>query len=183
MDGARAFNAAAAAKQPLAEMVAGADSVSLCFSKGLGCPVGSVLVGSDEFMYSARRFRKMVGGGMRQAGVLAACGLWALENTVPRLGEDHAKTVALARGLNALKGISINGGVEGVETNILYFVLDPEVMATLAFQEELAAKGVLLQSSYFAGGTGACRAVLHHQISDGDITMVIDAASEILANR
>lgn len=99
VDGARLANASVVSKTPMKELVKGADSVSLCLSKGLGAPVGSVLAGSAEFIHQARRLRKSLGGGMRQSGLLAAAGLYALENQFERLAEDHTNAKLLAQGL------------------------------------------------------------------------------------
>jgi threonine aldolase len=102
LDGARVFNAAAALGLPVAKLVENCDSVSFCLSKGLGCPVGSLLCGSQEYVTAARRNRKMLGGGMRQAGILAAAGLYAFDHTAGRIGEDHENARALADGLREL---------------------------------------------------------------------------------
>lgn len=99
IDGARLANASVASNTAMSDLVAGADSVSLCLSKGLGAPVGSILAGTEEFIYSAKRLRKSLGGGMRQAGIIASAGLFALEHQVARLAEDHANAKALAQGL------------------------------------------------------------------------------------
>ena len=117
MDGARLANAAVARGCTLAEASAGADSVSFCFSKGLGAPVGSILVSSAEAIGRGRRLRKLLGGGMRQAGVLAAAGLYALDHNVERLAEDHARARALAVALNETARVSVD--LDAVETNIV----------------------------------------------------------------
>ncbi len=117
MDGARLFNAAVALGEPLAKMSAPVDSVSICLSKGLGAPVGSVLCGSRDFIEKARKYRKMLGGGMRQAGVLAAAGIYALQHNVDRLAEDHANARLLAEGLANIPGIAID--MDSVQTNIV----------------------------------------------------------------
>ena len=122
MDGARIFNASVALGVPAAELASVADSVTFCLSKGLSCPVGSVVCGSREFVARARHMRKMVGGGMRQAGVLAAAGLVALDTMVDRLAEDHANAKRLAAGLACLPGIVIDPS--HVETNIVYAELE-----------------------------------------------------------
>lgn len=99
VDGARLANASVASGTPIADLVSGADSVSLCLSKGLGAPVGSILAGTEEFIYNAKRLRKSLGGGMRQAGIIASAGIFALEYQFERLAEDHANAKALAQGL------------------------------------------------------------------------------------
>jgi threonine aldolase len=117
MDGARVFNAAIATGTPAAEIAAAADSLSFCLSKGLGAPVGSLLCGTRAFREQAHRFRKMLGGGMRQAGVLAAAGIFALRHNVERLAEDHANAKRLAAGLAGTPGLRIHAA--GVQTNIV----------------------------------------------------------------
>ncbi|HBL55651.1 MAG TPA: low-specificity L-threonine aldolase [Candidatus Lambdaproteobacteria bacterium] len=121
LDGARLWNAAIALQVPEAEITRYFDSVSVCFSKGLGAPVGSALVGSHDFILEARRFRKQFGGGMRQAGIIAAGALYALENNRKRLAEDHANAKMFANGLAEIQGIEINP--DDVETNIVMFGL------------------------------------------------------------
>jgi threonine aldolase len=119
MDGARIFNAAAALNTPVADLTRHCDSVQFCLSKGLGAPVGSILVGTDDFIKEARVWRKRFGGGMRQAGIIAAAGLIALEESPKRLHEDHANARRLVEGLAELPGIKID--VERVVTNIVIF--------------------------------------------------------------
>ena len=119
LDGARIWNAAAAMNIPESEIAKHFDSVSVCFSKGLGAPVGSALAGSSEFIMEARRFRKQFGGGMRQAGIIAAGALYALENNRDRLKVDHDNAKILAKGLAEINGIEINP--DAVETNIINF--------------------------------------------------------------
>ena len=134
LDGARIWNAAAALKVHETEIARYFDSISVCFSKGLGAPVGSALVGSDDFIMEARRFRKQFGGGMRQAGIIAAGALYALENNRIRLSEDHANAKSFANGLAEIKGIKINP--EDVETNILIFSLTD--MSSHEFSQRLS---------------------------------------------
>ena len=144
MDGARIFNASVALGVPAAELASVADSVSFCLSKGLSCPVGSVVCGSREFVARARRMRKMAGGGMRQAGVLAAAGLVALDTMVDRLAEDHANAKRLAAGLACLPGIVIDPS--HVETNIVYAELEDGRGPERA--EALKARGVLANGRF-----------------------------------
>ena len=134
LDGARIWNAAAALKVHETEIACYFDSISVCFSKGLGAPVGSALVGSDDFIMEARRFRKQFGGGMRQVGIIAAGALYALENNRIRLNEDHANAKSFAMGLAEIKGIEINP--EDVETNILIFSLTD--MSSHEFSQRLS---------------------------------------------
>lgn len=127
LDGARVFNAAVVTKRPVAELCASFDSVSICLSKGLGAPVGSVLCGAPEFIERARRWRKMLGGGMRQVGVLAAAGIYALENNIERLAEDHANAARLAAGLAELTQLKVTLP----QTNIFYVDIPVQDVAGL----------------------------------------------------
>jgi threonine aldolase len=154
LDGARVFNAVTELGCDLAEIAKRFDSVSICLSKGLGAPVGSVLVGPKDLIARARRLRKMVGGGMRQAGVLAAAGLYALDHNVTRLAEDHARAAALAETLRAL-----GAGAVDHNTNMVFFT--PADGDNAALGVALAKAGVVLS----AGGTGAIRMVLHKDVT------------------
>ncbi|MFB3916328.1 MAG: low specificity L-threonine aldolase [Terriglobales bacterium] len=141
LDGARIFNAAVALGRPVAEITKKFDSVMFCLSKGLGAPVGSMLVGSGEFIQKARIVRKALGGGMRQAGILAAAGLVALEKHTARLHEDHANARFLAKGLAQIPGIRIDP--PRVQTNILIFDIKETGMNSAEFSRKLAAQNVL----------------------------------------
>ena len=165
LDGARVFDAAVATGTPVAELAACADSLTFCLSKGLGCPVGSVVCGTEEFVAKARRMRKLVGGGMRQAGVLAAAGIWALEHMVDRLAEDHANARRLVDGLRQLPGIEVRAGT--VETNMVY--LSPVAMTAEAFIAGLRERGVLC-----GGGYGRVRMVTHYGINAEDVDEALD---------
>jgi len=140
LDGARVFNAAVKQGVDASELCRGFDSVSACLSKGLGAPAGSVLTGTREFIGRARRARKILGGGMRQAGVLAAAGLYALEHNVARLAEDHANAERLAQGLGEIAGIT----VEPVQTNMVFVRIPPARCADLAAHLELQGIKVLV---------------------------------------
>ncbi len=173
VDGARIFNAAAALGVDVRELVKDADSVTFCLSKGLCAPVGSVLCGSAEFIKEARRSRKVLGGGMRQAGVIAAAGVVALEQMTERLVEDHARAKRLAEGLAELDSVV----VEPVFTNILYFRLAPQV--TLSADEvsaRLKPYGILINSR----SARSFRAVTHYWIDDEGIERTLAALREIL---
>jgi threonine aldolase len=161
LDGARLFNAAVASGRPPAELVAPFDSVSVCFSKGLGTPAGSALVGSKELIARAHRVRKMLGGGMRQAGVLAAAALHALDRHVERLADDHANARLLAEGLQGLDGVSVTPP----QTNIVFVDIVPEKAHGLA--ERLKAAGVLCTGLY------RVRLVTHLDVSRADIERAI----------
>ncbi len=161
LDGARLYNAAVKLNVPARQITQYFDSVSVCLSKGLGAPVGSVLCGSAELIGKARRLRKMVGGGMRQAGVLAAAGLYALEHQVERLAEDHANAERLASGLREL-----GYQVEPVQTNMVYAQLGDRAGALKAF---CAERGIKLTAA------PRLRMVTHMDISAEDIGQVIQA--------
>ena len=161
LDGARLFNAAVASGRPAAELAAPFDSVSVCFSKGLGTPAGSALVGSRELVARAHRVRKMLGGGMRQAGVLAAAALHALEHHVARLAEDHANARLLAEGLQGLDGVS----VAPPHTNIVFVDVVPAKAAGLV--ERLKAAGVLCTGLY------RLRFVTHLDVGRADIERAV----------
>ena len=164
IDGARLFNASVATGVSPSRMVREYDSISICLSKGLGTPVGSVLVGSSEFIAKAHRWRKMFGGGMRQAGVLAACGIYALENHVERLLEDHRRAKYLAESVNSLDGFSVN--LDSVETNMVY--IEGNIGAKQIL-EKLANQGI----DVLEVGPTAIRAVVHLHITDEDIERTI----------
>lgn len=173
LDGARLFNAAVASETPAAVIAAPFDSISICLSKGLGAPVGSLLVGSHDFIARARRLRKMLGGGMRQAGILAQAGLFALEQHVTRLADDHRRAKRLAEGLAALPGIELDLSL--VQSNMVFLRLrEGESAPLLAFMKE---RGILFS------GYGELRLVTHLQINDDDIEEVIDAFTEYLGAR
>ncbi|MEN3788063.1 low-specificity L-threonine aldolase [Aeromonas veronii] len=173
LDGARLFNAAVASETPVEVIAAPFDSISICLSKGLGAPVGSVLVGSHDFIARARRLRKMLGGCMRQAGILAQAGLFALEQHVTRLADDHRRAKRLAEGLAALPGIELDLSL--VQSNMVFLRLrEGESAPLLAFMKE---RGILFS------GYGELRLVTHLQINDDDIEEVIDAFTEYLGAR
>ncbi|MGY3992625.1 low-specificity L-threonine aldolase [Aeromonas veronii] len=173
LDGARLFNAAVASETPVGVIAAPFDSISICLSKGLGAPVGSLLVGSHDFIARARRLRKMLGGGMRQAGILAQAGLFALEQHVTRLADDHRRAKRLAEGLAALPGIELDLSL--VQSNMVFLRLhEGESAPLLAFMKE---RGILFS------GYGELRLVTHLQINDDDIEEVIDAFTEYLGAR
>ena len=179
VDGARIFNASVALATPVSRLLEHADSATFCLSKGLACPVGSVVVGSKEFIWRARRARKLVGGGMRQVGVLAAPGLIALRDgptgMIERLADDHANARRLANGLADLPGI-VGLDPARVRTNFVFIDLArPEVRP--AFMEALAAEGVLMIE--YPGST-RIRAVTHYGIEASDIDATIDATRRAL---
>ncbi len=170
LDGARVFNAATALDVDVRELTSPLDSVTFCLSKGLAAPVGSVLCGSEEFIKKALRIRKMLGGGMRQAGILAAAGIVALEKMVPRLGEDHVRARKLAEGLRENPGIMLDEGTPA--TNMVFLNLADDVpMSAKELKIKLKEKGVLV------GVTGArrFRLVTHYHIDDDSVERVVEA--------
>jgi threonine aldolase len=178
MDGARLFNAAVALKRPARDFVRNVDSVTFCVSKGLAAPVGSVICGSAEFIGKARRVRKMLGGGMRQAGIIAAAGIVALETMVDRLAEDHANARALAEGLAKLPGLTIDLG--SVQTNIVIFqVKRGNQAASAAATAELVAGCGARKVKIHAIGPDSIRCVTHKDIDAEDIGRTLDAFAEI----
>ena len=175
LDGARIFNAALALETSAAKIAATADTVSVCLSKGLACPVGSVLCGSDEFIRRARRIRKALGGGMRQAGVLAAAGIVALDKMVDRLAEDHLNARALAQGLALVAGINVRPVKR--RTNMVVFDLEEGPAEAAKFVAAMQERDVLIG----ARGPSTYRAVTHHGISRAAIDRVVAVASEAAA--
>lgn len=162
LDGARIFNAAIAQDVPVTRLTAGFDSVSVCLSKGLGAPAGSVLCGSEEFVRSARRSRKMLGGGMRQAGILAAAGIHALDHHVDRLRDDHRRAARLSDALNDLNAFA---GRVRCATNMVFVELAPREMGRLA--KHLEKSNVRVRGS---------RWVLHLDVDDAGVDRIIDSA-------
>lgn len=179
LDGARIFNAAIALGKSASDLAGPADSVGFCLSKGLSAPVGSLVCGTAEFVRAARRQRKLLGGGMRQAGVLAAAGIVALETMVDRLAEDHANAHRLALGLAELPGIDLDPA--RVPTNIVIFGLAPGSAGGTAaeFAAALAARGVKINPT----GPHHLRAVTHYGITAEDIDRALEAAAAILRPR
>jgi threonine aldolase len=173
MDGARVFNAAAALGVPVADIAATADTITFCISKGLGAPVGSVLCGPDDVVDRARRWRKAVGGGWREAGVLAAAGVYALDHMVDRLAEDHANARTLAEGLAELPGVRID--LARVQTNIVRF--DVTEMTAREFVAGCRERGLLGGGST---GTGV-RFVTHYGIEAEDVQRALAVCAEVLS--
>ncbi|MEZ4520943.1 MAG: low-specificity L-threonine aldolase [Thermomicrobiales bacterium] len=174
MDGARIFNAAIASDTPAEAIASAADSVQFCLSKGLAAPVGSMIAGSQEFIDGAKASRKILGGAMRQSGVIAAAGLVGLRDMVDRLGEDHARARRLAEGLAEIPGVTID--LDSVQTNIVIFDTQPK-MAHGDFVAAMKEQGVLM-SNYSPKGV---RMVTHYQADDDAIDAALAAATKILA--
>jgi threonine aldolase len=177
LDGARIFNAAAALRRSVADLTRGFDSVMFCLSKGLGAPVGSMLVGSRDFIEQAHYYRKVFGGGMRQAGVLAAAGLVALEETPKRLPEDHANAKYLAEGLAQIPGIDLDP--EKVVTNIVVFGVQKTGRSAAEICAALKSRGVL--AGPFARYT--IRMVTHYDVNRAGIDRALTALREVLRSQ
>jgi len=169
LDGARAFNAAVASETTIAEILAPFDSASLCISKGLGAPVGALLVGDRAFIERAHRWRKMLGGGMRQSGYLAAACIYALENNVERLHDDHANAAALAAGLGEIAEITVLAQA----TNVVFLNI-PEAHAK-PLEDFVKARGMLMQGIY------AARLVTHLDVSRDDVNNFVAAVKDYFA--
>ena len=169
IDGARIFNAAIALKLDVKDLLCEADSVMFCLSKGLSAPVGSIVCGGKDFIHKTRKWRKMVGGGMRQSGHLAAAGIIALNNLTERLEEDHSNAQNLAQGLASLKGIVLKP--ELIKTNIIFFRLENLNIKPESFLKNLEAQGIKILMIH----EGVFRIVLHREISEHQVKLVIKA--------
>jgi threonine aldolase len=171
LDGARIYNAAAALDIDILEVVKHFDSFTICLSKGLGAPIGSLLLGSKAFISKARRIRKMLGGGMRQAGIIAAAGKMVLENPIPQLKQDHLNAKHLATQLNLISGFSVN--VEHVETNIVFAKLDQGIdVESLCLV--LENKGILVTPG------NPIRFVTHRDVTKQDIDCLISELQQLV---
>ncbi|MFH1242320.1 MAG: low-specificity L-threonine aldolase [Pseudomonadota bacterium] len=175
LDGARIFNAALAEGVKPKELARGCDSVSFCLSKGLGAPVGSLVCGSRGFIMRARRMRKQLGGGMRQAGIIAAGGIYALENMVDRLAEDHAMARRLAEGIDGIEGLKTQ--VDMIKTNIVFFQLADERITANQLRERAASKGV----RFLVGHGGLIRMVTHYGLTMEDMDWAVEVFQEVMA--
>jgi threonine aldolase len=174
MDGARLMNAVVASGIPAQEQARGYDSVTFCLTKGLGCPVGALVAGDREFMAEALRYKHLFGGAMRQAGIIAAAGLYALDHNVERLAEDHTHARILARGLAEIPGIHID--VAHVETNIVFFDVSRTGLTAAEAASGLLARGVRVG----AMGRSLVRAVTHLDISQADVERAVAVAQQVL---
>jgi len=174
MDGARVWNACVAAKVTPAEYAAPFDSVSVCLSKALGCPAGSIVAGPKDFIKKVHRFRKMMGGGMRQIGFLAAAGIYALDHHLDRLEEDHRKARKLAQGLAEIKNLSIRP--EEVETNILYFDTAPSERTAQEVVAACRAKGVFLHPT----AKTRIRGVTHLDVSFEQVDQALQVIAGVM---
>jgi threonine aldolase len=175
MDGARVFNASVALGIPVHEIAAPADTVMFCLSKGLGAPVGSILAGPADLIAKGRLYRKRLGGGMRQAGVLAAAGLVALEESPAKLAVDHANARFLAEGLAKIPGVSVNPAA--VETNVVVFDVAATGVAPTDVSARLKQRGILMNPI----NERCVRAVTHYDVTRADCAQAVEAAAEVLA--
>lgn len=171
LDGARLMNAVVKDGVAVTDITGHFDSISLCLSKGLGAPVGSILAGRGTFIEEARKWRKMVGGGMRQAGILAAAGLFALEHNVQRLADDHRHAAMLASGLASFTELTVE--VHPAQTNMVFFRCDPSRAAALG--QFLAGRGILVSAG------AVTRLVTHLDVSGDDIARVLQAIGDFFA--
>jgi len=170
LDGARVCNAAVALGVPVERITRYFDTVSVCFSKGLGSPVGSALCGSASVLAEARRWRKVTGGGMRQAGGLAAAGIYSLENMIDRLADDHANALELERMLADAPGVSTRKG--WTQTNMVWLDLESDIAEPLV--ADAREQGLLISAH-----DRVCRLVLHHDVSSEDVQMVGKVLNEV----
>ena len=171
MDGARIFNASVAAGIPASRIVESADSVQICLSKGLGCPIGSVIVGTEEFIFEARRNRKVLGGGMRQAGIIAAPGIYALNNMIDRMSEDHKHAKMLEKALNEIENLKI----KPVDTNIVIIDTSQSKWSAANARDGLEERGIKV--TYM--GDQLFRMVTYFGITEEDIEKVISKIPEV----
>ena len=174
VDGARLFNAAEALGVPAPRLVESADSVSFCLSKGLACPIGSILCGSEEFIVEARKQRKIVGGEMRQTGIVAAAGIVALETMIERLGEDHSNARRLAEGLANITGVGVDTDL--VRTNIVFF--DTGSRPPDDVVSALGDRGV-----HCFNIDGRIRMVTHYEISSEDVDIALGAVKDVMESK
>ena len=178
IDGARIFNAATALNVSVKELIQPADSVMFCLSKGLGAPVGSMVVGTKKFINRARHLRKMLGGGMRQVGVLAATGLISLEKMSTRLGEDHARAKKLSEGLKQFNGLVLDA--DTLSTNMVYFNLSDEVKLSVdEIIAEMKKRGVLIDWA----GPRRFRLVTHYWVDDEGVEKALKAFGEVMGKK
>ncbi len=174
LDGARIFNAEITTGVSAAELARWADSVMFCLSKSLGAPIGSLLVGSHEFIHRARRFRRLLGGGMRQAGVVAAAGIVALETMVDRLREDHENAQLLADGLSSIAGIEID--LKRIQTNIVIFAVRHPAITAFTLTRRLREARILMNQI----SSDAIRCLTHKDVNREEIPQVVEAMRNIM---
>ena len=175
VDGARLFNAVVAAGYTVRDFSQHADTVSICFSKGLGCPMGSILVGDAATIHRARRARKLFGGALRQAGMMAAAAIYALEHNVDRLREDNENAKAFAEVISSIDGLTIN--VNNVESNLVFFDVTPELGTSAQLSAKLLDRGVKINPM----GPQRMRACTHLDVTRADVFRAADMVRECVA--
>jgi threonine aldolase len=173
LDGARIFNAAVALRTDVREFTKHVDNLMFCLSKSLSCPVGSVVVGDQQFIEKARKTRKVLGGGMRQAGIIAAAGIVALEKMIDRLEEDHRSAKRLAEGIAKIKGVKVD--LEAVQTNMVRFDMSALGVSDQLFIQKLRESGVLVSVM----GKNSIRMVTHRGIEKIHVEKAIDAIGSV----
>jgi threonine aldolase len=173
LDGARLFNAAASLGCTAKDIAARADSVMFCLSKGLCAPIGSLLAGPSEFVEAARLKRKIMGGGMRQAGILAAAGIIALTEHPPLLARDHERAKKLAKGLSRIKGIHVD--MDSVQINMVFFKYQTDAQGAAKIVEGFAKRGILINAPEY----GEFRFVTHYWIGDKELDAILTASAEV----
>lgn len=173
VDGARLFNAAIASGLPVSRICRDIDTISVCFSKGLGCPMGSILIGPAALMHRARKARKMFGGGLRQAGVVAAAAIYALENNVNRLADDHLHAKQFADRIRGVEGLTVDAP-EDVQSNLVFFQLDPKLGTPATFSARLKEHGVLINPL----GPQRLRACTHLDVNRQQVLHAADVVIE-----
>jgi threonine aldolase len=176
LDGARIFNAAVGLGIDVKELTKQADSMMFCLSKGLCAPMGSMLCGTKKFIFQANRIRKQLGGGTRQAGIIAAAGIFALENLVDRLGEDHTRAKRLGQGIAEINGLSLTYGIP--ETNMVFFTIDEAVRLQADGLAEAAAKeGLKIDTP----GPRLVRLVTHYWINDQMVDQAVQVLDQVVS--
>jgi len=175
LDGARLFNACIARGYGPSQVATHFDTISICFSKGLGCPMGSILVGSKSMIERARRARKLFGGALRQGGIVAAAAIHAIDNHIDRLADDHANARTFAEGIANNPGIQVD--LESVETNLVFFDVDPAVISTVALSTSLREQGVHINPL----GVNRMRACTHLDVNRADVLRAAAAISDVIA--
>jgi len=175
MDGARFFNAVVASGHSPAEIARHVDSISVCFSKGLGCPMGSILIGAKDFIYRARRARKLFGGALRQAGIVAASAVYALENNVERLQVDHDNAKLFATEAEKIPGIKLDAS--SIKTNLVFFEVDSKLGNASQLSNALKERGVLINAS----SANRLRAVTHLDVSREDVVVATKTLADCVS--
>ena len=175
VDGARIFNATTALNISLKDMIDNVDSITFCLSKGLACPIGSIICGSKEFIHLARRMRKVLGGGMRQAGIIAAAGLIAINQLESQIQDDHLNAQLLSDGINNINGLNVD--CDKVKTNIIYFELKSKTISSTELLTKMKNSGIL----FFEVSPNKYRLVTHYGITKSDIKYTLSSFQKVLS--